>query len=243
MDLLFVSVGIVVFLGLILYSLNRDFIKLHWVKFYNGKYSYEYTQFHKEITSYNPYNHGIKDDPQNHYRNFFKDDSSCLCYNVNEVLEFSQEEFFVSEKAFLSQRSSPDAFNAEILNNSDNNLHVYGYNSTFFGKDINVHYYFVDKEMFMGEFVFVNLDISNIDTVSSIIQKKYFREIKVENEREFMIKGANQTKVHFVYNGFDLSIRYFSGQNKAINEVLSKSLDFAPEENYLEDELQLTAIL
>ena len=242
MDLLLAAIGITVISSFILYSFYKEPLNLRWVKFYYGKYSYNYIKFHIELTTYRPYNHGISDDPQNHYRAFFKNNYDCLSFHVNEELEFSKERFFTNEKAFLKKRCAPSTFNAEIFNDKIN-LHIYGFNSIFFGKEKNVHYYFLEKKMFTGEINFVDSDKYYIDTVSRELQKKYLGEVKASQSREFMIYGANQSKIHFLYNGFDLSIRYFSGKNESINKILSNSLDYEREKNYLEDEALLPDIL
>ena len=183
-----------------------------------GKYSAKHLLLHKKYMGTSPYGYCIKDDFINHLAGFYKIPDDRKIFQTNKNIVFGTTKFGEKFSQIIMFNKKLFCLNAIRLPQFE--LKVVGFRSEMFDFEMKTYYYFANNRFFMGEYSFKLPDDEKIDEILSILQKKYLDSEKV-SEMDFLIENKNQAIIFYEHNGFHLSIKYLTQEDKKILSVLN----------------------
>ncbi len=210
------AVILFIFIFFIIKSIPR--FSIFYTKVIYGGYSYKYVSLYKYYTKKSPHVYCFKDEVIFHIIPFISKEKIKTLRSQNNI-QFGDTNFFSTYSQIIDAKGKPFCFNTFMLNSTE--VKVAGYKVSMFNTEIKALYFFYDKVFFMGEYVIKKED-KNIDVTrfSEALIKKYCKADNVINEN-FIIENNNGEIIHFSDDGFFISIKYFSNQNKNIINNIS----------------------
>lgn len=193
-----------------MYNLLNFRIKVFLTKLKYGSYSLEYVNLFKKNNLRSPFAPCIKDDFAFHIMMYLKKSEDIKLFKTNEPIQFGNVTFDSHFKDIFKTKGVPTCFNAFIFN--DHEINTLGYSEYFLNKKIKSIYYFADSHFILGEYVFTEKAFDFSIDLSKMILDKYTTEKANDNE-EFFILGDDGNSVHFLNNGFEISIKYFNNSS------------------------------
>jgi hypothetical protein len=205
-----------IFIYFIIKSIPR--FSIFYTRLFYGEYSYKYISLYKNYTKKSPHVYCFKDEIIFHIIPFISNEN-IKTLNTQKDIHFGDTKFFSNYSQIIKTKGTPFCFNTFMLNSTE--VKVAGYKISMFGTEIKALYFFHDKIFFMGEYIIKKED-KNIDVAkfSKTLIKKYCEADFVIDEN-FVIENSNGNIIHFSDDGFFVSIKYFSNQNKNISKNIS----------------------
>ena len=188
------------------------------MKLIYGEYSYKYISLYKNYTKKSPHVYCFKDEIIFHIIPLISNENVKKLKTQKDI-QFGDTKFFSNYSQIINTKGKPFCYNTFLLNSTE--VKVAGYKVSMFNSEIKALYFFYDKIFFMGEYV-IKKEGKNIDITkfSETLIKKYCKEEIIIDEN-FVIENNNGNIIHFSDDGFFISIKYFSNQNKNITNNIS----------------------
>jgi len=214
------AVILFIFVFFIIKSIPR--FSLFYMKLFYGEYSYKYVSLYKNYTKKSPHIYCFKDEIIFHIIPFITNRNQKKIITKKDI-QFGDTKFFIKYSELINAKTKPFCYNVFLMNSTE--LKVAGYKVSMFNSEIKALYFFYDNIFFMGEYVIKKED-KNIDIAkfSQTLMKKYCDDNLVIDE-DFVIENKNGNIISFSDDGFFVSIKYFSNQNKEIVNSISDYYD------------------
>jgi hypothetical protein len=200
---------------LIFFFINLKTIKLFFIRFFYGNYSYKYVTYHKNKFIKNPHPPCIKDDLMNHCFNFVDLNPQKKLYFTKSTIIFGFHPFYTDFKT-IKGNTTPDCFN--IYKFDEYTIKIVGFKKEIFGNEIKEVYFFIDDIFFMGEYTFSDVSKVNTEKLIGMLTTKYKINEQIVNET-FYIQDNQESLLYFENNGFTISIQYINFKEPLVNKV------------------------
>ena len=212
------AVILIIFIFFIIKSIPR--FSIFYTRLIYGEYSYKYISLYKNYTKKSPHVYCFKDEVIFHIIPFISNEDVKKLETQKDI-QFGDTKFFSNYSQIIKAKGKPFCFNTFMLNLAE--VKVAGYKISMFNTEIKALYFFHNKIFFMGEYIIKKED-KNIDVAkfSNTLIKKYCKVADFMIDENFIIENNNGTKIHFSDDGFFVSIKYFSNQNKNIFNNISE---------------------
>ncbi len=219
--MLFKLLIVIVFLGGVvgLFFVGRD-ISTAFIRLFYGKYSPKYYSFYRKIKGKYPFPVSIKDNFIHYFQDFLVDDSF-KTYVTTKEIKFEDYNSGDDFKSLKKQLGNPHNFSAHKLHKGIGQVLGYNSNKEFRKRSL---YYFYDSELVMEKFVVKNIEKQDIKKIKSDIISDYNIEDSIYDETTFIIKGARNTVLCYVDDGFAISLRYYVPKNEKVHQELQMNL-------------------
>ncbi|MBI9037406.1 MAG: hypothetical protein JEY97_04665 [Bacteroidales bacterium] len=214
------AVILFIFTFFVIKSIPR--FSLFYIKLFYGEYSYKYVSLYKNYTKKSPHVYCFKDEIIFHIIPLLTNGKQKKIKTQKDI-QFGDTKFFIKYSELIKAKGIPFCYNVFLLNSKE--LKVAGYKVSMFNSEIKALYFFYDNIFFMGEYVIKKEDKNiNIAKFSETLIKKYCKEYLVDDEN-FEIDNNDGRIINFSDDGFFVSIKYFSHQNKEIVDNISSYYD------------------
>jgi hypothetical protein len=212
-----ISVYLIGFLGILLFLFLLGFIfyreqltghlKLYFIIFKHGRYSYEFIHFFKEKDLLNPHNTCLKDELILHFMAFIREIPSVPKMLTEKKIEFPNVSETVTEKKLRKIRGKPDCYS--VFRISDSDIQVVGYYDVLKKDKVKILYFFINGSFVMGEYLFPDVSRIAIKDLIHTISANYLQGYPIDGEC-FYIKDQGGNLLNFNNELFYISVKYLS---------------------------------
>jgi hypothetical protein len=196
-----------------------EHLRLYYIIFVHGKYSYEFLQFFSVRNLRNPHSSCISDEIRQHFISFFKENfSESVHFQTVVPIDFEDTQFLLDFKKILRKNGKPNGIN--ISKEEGSYIKVLGYYDQIENVKMRSLYFFHDDIFVMGEYIFASLTPKLPGEVTNTLSNKYLDGIEIKGDTYF-IKDLAGNQILYKDNGFTVSIKYICTGDKHTFETLT----------------------
>ncbi|MFW5756863.1 MAG: hypothetical protein ACOCWK_09680 [Tangfeifania sp.] len=215
-----------------------DAIRLFVIRLLFGKYSFVYQEEFRSLARYGKRRSNFlkpcsKVDALTHYRGAADYLEAVPRFHTDQPIVYNGDDFGVSFRKVKRQKGKFASYDVSRYGEKYYWKRL-GYRQRIFNSGVHCIYHFLDNVFFFGEFFFSDVRKVDSTAVARSLMKKYCHKADAPSGN-FRISGSDAF-IFFQDNGINLSVKYISTSNGAINAKLEAILSFKPLEESAEQE-------
>lgn len=186
-----------------------------------GKFSFTYQSMIKSTNNASMHKNYLrpcsKIDPLSHIAKALKSDPQIAVLQSLTQISFSDIDFGAGFQKLRRQKGRFNYYDVEKYN--DIVWQRLGFKERIYDHGVRRIYHFLDGEFFFGELFFIDLRKIDYQKIARVLLEKYAGESIVDLEGDFKIVDKDAF-IYFENSGINLSIKYISTKNEALNQKL-----------------------